>query len=134
MALGSITVKSYGRYDINGFRFRSTKFEAVRPLAATVNTGVVVTTADAEGHESNYYGIIKDILEFTFVGNKRLKVVLFDCEWFDNKHGNTCQNEFGMVKVKHNRLLSGHDNFVLHTKFSRCIICHIHAQSWRLGG
>jgi hypothetical protein len=38
LSYGSIISKSYGRYDINGFRFRSTIFEASRPLAATTNT------------------------------------------------------------------------------------------------
>jgi hypothetical protein len=32
---------------------------------------------DAEGHETNYYGIINKIFEFSFVGNKELKVVFF---------------------------------------------------------
>jgi hypothetical protein len=34
----SILAKSYGRYDVNGFCFRSTIFEASRPLATTTNT------------------------------------------------------------------------------------------------
>jgi hypothetical protein len=55
----SIVVKSYGRYDINGFRFHSTIFEASRPLAATTNTGVVTRAVDADGHESKYYGSLK---------------------------------------------------------------------------
>jgi hypothetical protein len=48
----SIVVKSYGRYDINGFHFRSTIFEASDPLAATTNTRVVTRGVDADGHES----------------------------------------------------------------------------------
>ena len=87
LAYSSITVRSYGRYDVNGFRFRSTKFEATRPLAATCNTGVVTRAISAEGREINYYGVIKDILEFKFVGNKELKVVFFFCDWFDPNRG-----------------------------------------------
>jgi hypothetical protein len=34
----SVTAKSYGRYDVNGFCFCSTVFESSRPLAATTNT------------------------------------------------------------------------------------------------
>jgi hypothetical protein len=56
---GSITAKSYGRYDVNGFRFHSTIFEASHPLAATTNTKVVTRAVDAQGYESKYYGIIK---------------------------------------------------------------------------
>jgi hypothetical protein len=46
-------------------------------------------------------GSFNNILEFSFVGNKELKVVFFDCDSFDNNNG-TRQNKFGMVEVKHN--------------------------------
>jgi hypothetical protein len=32
LSYGSIVAKSYGRYEVNGFRFRSTIFEDSRPL------------------------------------------------------------------------------------------------------
>jgi hypothetical protein len=102
LAYGMVKVKSYGRYDVNGFQFRSTKFEALRPLAATTNSGVVMRAIDAEGRETNYYGIINKILEFSFAGNKELKVVFFDCDWFDNNN-KTRQNQFSMVEVEHNK-------------------------------
>jgi hypothetical protein len=38
LSYGSVIVKSYVRYDMNGFLFRSTIFEASRPLVATTNT------------------------------------------------------------------------------------------------
>jgi hypothetical protein len=46
---------------------------------------------DAEGRKTNYYGIINKILEFSFARKKELKVVFFDCDWFDNNNG-TQQN------------------------------------------
>jgi hypothetical protein len=67
---------------------------------------------DVEGHETNYYGIINKILEFSFARNKELKVVFFDYDWFDSKNG-TQQNQFDMVEVKHNEQLQGYDTFVL---------------------
>lgn len=112
LSYGSVTAKSYGRYDVNGFRFRSTNFEASHPLAATTNTGVVTRAIDAQGHETKYYGIIKNIIEYSFAGNKKLKAVFFDCDWFDPKHG-TRENQFGMVEVKHAERLRGCDNFIL---------------------
>jgi hypothetical protein len=57
---------------------------------------------DAEGRETNYYGIINKILEFSFARNKELKVVFFNCDWFDNNN-KTQQNQFGVVEVKHNK-------------------------------
>jgi hypothetical protein len=107
-----VKVRSYGCYDVNGFQFHSTTFEALHPLVATTNSGVVTRAIDAEGCETNYYGISNKILEFSFIGNKELKVVFFDCDWFDSNNG-TQQNQFGMVEVKHNERLRGYDTFVL---------------------
>jgi hypothetical protein len=121
LSYGSVTVKSYGRYDINGFHFRSTIFEASRPLAAITNIGVVTRVIDEEGHETKYYRIIKNITEYSFAGNKKLKTVFFDCDWFDPNHG-TRENQFGMVEVKHVDRLSGCDMLSFHAWLSRCII------------
>jgi hypothetical protein len=87
LAYRLVKVRSYGHYDVNGFRFRSTAFEALHPLPATTNSGVVTRAIDAEGHKTNYYGIINKILEFSFAGNTELKVAFFDCDWFDSKKG-----------------------------------------------
>jgi hypothetical protein len=108
LAYEVVKVRSYGRYDINDFLFHSTTFEALRPLTASTNFGVITRAIDAEGHKTNYYGIINNILEFSFAENKELK----DCDWFDNNNG-TRQNQFGMVEVKHNERLRGYDTFVL---------------------
>jgi hypothetical protein len=51
---------------------------------ATTNSGVVMRAIHADGHETNYYGIINKILEFSFVGNKEL--VFFDSDWFDSNN------------------------------------------------
>jgi hypothetical protein len=96
-----VKVRSYGHYDVNGFQFCSTAFEALHPLAATTNSGVVMRAINAEGRETNYYGITKKILEFSFTGNKELKVVFFDCDWFYSNN-ETRKNQFGTVEVKHN--------------------------------
>jgi hypothetical protein len=111
LSYGSVVVKSYGRYDINGFRFYSNIFEASSPLTATTNIGVVTRAVD-EGHKSKYYGIIKNIVEYNFARNKNLKTVFFDCDWFDPSHG-TRENEFDMVEVKHVHQMRGCDPFVL---------------------
>jgi hypothetical protein len=112
LSYGYITVRRYGRYDVNGFCFRSTIFEDARPLAATCNIGVVVREVDDKGQETNYYGVIKDILELTFGGDKDLRVVFFYSDWFDPTRG-TRENKYGMVEIKHEERVRGHDNFVL---------------------
>jgi hypothetical protein len=54
---------------------------------ATTNIGLITRVVDAEGHESKYYGIIKNINEYNFARNKNFKIVFFDCDWFDPNHG-----------------------------------------------
>jgi hypothetical protein len=112
LSYGSVVTKSYGQYDVNGFRFRSIVFEASHPLAATTNIRVLTLAIDAKGHGSNYYGIIKNIIEYNFTRNKNLKTVFFDCDWFD-PNCSTQENEFDMVEVKHANRLCGCDTFVL---------------------
>jgi hypothetical protein len=97
---------------VNGFLFCSDQFEKSRPRVATRNTGVVTRALDALERETNYYGIIQNILEFNFAGNKTLKVVFFLCYWFDSNNG-IRQTQYGITGVKHKERLRGHDNFIL---------------------
>jgi hypothetical protein len=113
-----VTVRGYGRYNVNGFRFHSMICEDTRPLEATCNTGVVVRAVDDEGWETNYYGGIKDILELTFGGDKDLRVVFFYCDWLDPTRG-TRVNKYGMVEIKHEEEVRGHDNFVLGLQYQQ---------------
>jgi hypothetical protein len=112
LSYGYITIRSYGRYDVNGFHFRSTIFEDTHPLAVTCNTGVIVRAEYDEGQETNYYEVIKDILKITFGGDKDLRVAFFYCHWFDPTCG-TRENQYGKIEVKHEERVCGHDNFVL---------------------
>jgi hypothetical protein len=73
---------------------------------------------DAGGRETNKYGIINKILEFSFARNKELQLVFFDCDWFDNNK-QTRQNQFLLVEVKHNERLWGYDTFVLAHQFKQ---------------
>jgi hypothetical protein len=82
-----VKVRSYGHYDVNGFRFHSTGIEGLHSLAATTNSGVVMRAIDTEGRKTNTYGIIDKILVFSFAGNKELEVVFFYSDWFDNNNG-----------------------------------------------
>jgi len=113
LSSGDVTAKNFSRYDINGFCFRTMKLEASRPLAATCNSGVVTTASDANENTLEYYSVIQNIIEYTFGGPKVLKVVFFDCLWFDPRNG-TRVDEFRMVEVKHKSRLQGqYSNIVL---------------------
>jgi hypothetical protein len=92
----------YSRYDINGYHFRTVKLEASRPLVATTNSGLVTSGEDATSHVTDYYGILQNIIEYMFGGAKELKVVFFQCDWFD------------MVDVKHELRYLGSNVLLAH--------------------
>jgi hypothetical protein len=72
----------------------------------------VVRAVDDEGWETHYYGVIKDILELTFGGDKYRRVVFFYCDWFDLTRG-TQENKYDMIEIKHEERVRGYNNFVL---------------------
>jgi hypothetical protein len=97
---------------VNDFRFCLDQFEKSHPRAATHNTGVVTMALNAHRRETKYYGIIQNILEFNFAGNKTLKVVFFLCDWFDINN-RIRQSQYGITEVKHKKRLRGQDNYIL---------------------
>ena len=107
-----MTAKNYGRYDVNGYRFRTAKLEKSRPLAATVNSGVMTSAYDDNDNIIHYYGVLQNIVELVFSGPKELKVVFFECDWFDPRNG-TRVDKYGMVEVKHSSRLPSRINSVL---------------------
>jgi hypothetical protein len=90
--------------------FWTAKLEASRPLAATTNSRVVANGEDASGLAADYYGVIQKIFKYTFNGTKDLKVVFFECDWFDPVNG-TRVDDFGMVEGKHESRYSS-NNFL----------------------
>jgi hypothetical protein len=76
LSYGSTTARSYYCYDINGFWFSTTKFEAKNPHAAITNSGVVTTASASDGSITEYFGVIQNIVELKFEGSKDLRVVL----------------------------------------------------------
>jgi hypothetical protein len=83
LSLGQVKALEYSCYDINGYHFWIVKLEASRPLAATTNNGLVTSGKDATDNVTGYYDILQNIVECTFGGTKELKVVFFQCDWFD---------------------------------------------------
>jgi hypothetical protein len=89
------------------------KLEASCPLAATTNSGVVTSGEDTTGHVTDYYDILQNIADYTFGGAKEMKVVFFQCDWFDPING-TRVDDFGMVEVKHESHYSGSNLLLAH--------------------
>ena len=61
---------------------------------ATSNYGICVK------EETDFYGILTEIIEVEFSGILKLKCVLFECEWFDPVFNRGVRfNKFGVVDV-----------------------------------
>jgi hypothetical protein len=103
----------YGRYNINGYHFQTVKLEVSYPFAATRNSRVVANGEDASGLAADYYGILQRIIESSFGGTKEIKVVFFECDWFDPVNS-TGVNDFHMVEMKHESRYSGNNFLFAH--------------------
>jgi hypothetical protein len=103
----------YSHYDINGYHFQKVKLEVSHPLAAITNSRVVTSGEDATGQVPNYYGILQNIVEYTFGGAKGLMVVFFQCDWFDTINDTTV-DDFCMVEVKHESCYSWSNLLLAH--------------------
>jgi hypothetical protein len=107
-------VTSYGCYDVNGYRFRSEKYERGRPGLTTINTCVCVTSYDENNNALEYCGVIEDIIKIEWEGCLKLELVLFYCRWFDpTPNGVRCTEDLGLVEIKHALRLKSFDPFVM---------------------
>jgi hypothetical protein len=103
----------YDCYDINGYRFWTVKLELSHPLAATRNNGVVANDEDTSDLVADCYGVLQRIIEYTCGGTKELKVVFFECNWFDPVNGSRV-DDFGVAEVKHESRYSGNNLLFAH--------------------
>ena len=107
-------VATYGCYDVNGYRFRSEKYERKKSELTRVNSGVCVTSLDEDDNQFDYYGVIEDIIKITWEGRMKLELVLFDCRWFDPTSAGVRRTEnLGLVEINHTSKLSNFDPFVM---------------------
>lgn len=101
-------VRSFGAYDVNGYRFHTTSHEQSRPNRRTTNSGVF--TPGCDGIE--YYGRIEEIYELTFHGSKPMNPVIFKCHWFDPKTVRRAPN-LGLVEIQQSSVYPGDDVYIM---------------------
>jgi len=101
-------VKSFGVYDVNGYRFHTTKHKQIRPNRRITNTRVF--TPGDDGLE--YYGTLEEIYELSFHGSVPLKPVIFKCHWFDPQAVRRTPN-IGLVEIQRSSVYPGDDVYVV---------------------
>ena len=94
---------------VNGFRFH-TRAHGIGKR--TQNSGVLVR-GDELNPKKEYYGVIEQIYELSYVGNK--KVYLFKCHWWDvSKEGTGYKiDKYDIISVNAGGSLSTTEPFVL---------------------
>ncbi|XP_060170851.1 uncharacterized protein LOC132601805 [Lycium barbarum] len=100
-------VHRYSTFMVNGFRFQTK--ELVRK---TQNSGVLVRGDDSDPNKE-YYGVLEDIYELSYVGNR--KVYLFKCHWCDvARLGRGYKiDKYGFTSVNTHCALNTNEPFVL---------------------
>jgi hypothetical protein len=99
LAHGQVKALEYSRYDINRYHFWTVK--------------LVTSANDSSGVSADYYGILQKIIEYTLEGAKELKVMFFECDWFDQIN-DTRVDDFSMVEVNHESCYSDNNILLAH--------------------
>ncbi|XP_062016168.1 uncharacterized protein LOC133732598 [Rosa rugosa] len=121
LAIGpSKDARRFNKYIMNGFRFFVKSIDA---KSKTQNCGVFVKAevssyARAGDHRprdgvKDYYGVLTDIIELDYHHGR--KVLLFDCDWADNRVRNRAvkMDEYGFILVNFDHLLPKPDTLIL---------------------
>lgn len=105
-------VLTYNKCYVNGFCFHTESWSEGRK---TNNCGVWVKGTDGGGNETDFFGILKNIVELRYMGEHNKTVVLFMCEWFDPSPRGTriCHRECEIIEVKKGRKYSKYEPFII---------------------
>jgi len=79
---------------------------------STMNSGICVRGNIYGENDLDYYGIVDEILELSYVGFGN-KVVILHCHWFDPVNGVKVDNVYGLVDINHKSKLQTNEPFVL---------------------
>lgn len=115
LALGpSREVHTWPQYNVNGYKFHTVTYGSNK---ATMNSGVCIKGTSYAELESDYYGILTDVIELEYSNStlKRTRVVLFKCNWFDPtvNRGWRVHNRYGLADINFKRKFTKYEPFLL---------------------
>ncbi|XP_020965106.1 uncharacterized protein LOC107614363 isoform X1 [Arachis ipaensis] len=105
---------SYPIYKVNGYTFHTL---ARSKGKKTDNTGVFVK-GDIGSGESDWFGVLEDILELEYTGSDYNRVVLFKCQWYDpsRPNGTRIHNDYKITEVNHSKRYRHYDHLIVAQK------------------
>ncbi|KAJ9549585.1 hypothetical protein OSB04_022128 [Centaurea solstitialis] len=97
---------------VNGYKFHTQTHGTGR---TTHNSGVCVRGSCYSEYESDYYGLLDEVLEIEYhgYGLGRCVVPLFRCTWFDTVNGVRVDPKHNLVDIKPKSRLRSDDPFIL---------------------
>ena len=101
-------VRSFDKYDINGYRFRTYGKEL--SMADRKSTNCCVSAIGEGGTE--YYGRVEAIYELLFYGENPPNVVVFKCYWFQPKETRRTHEHIGLVEINQSTHLNVPDVYI----------------------
>ncbi|XP_050222508.2 uncharacterized protein LOC126672598 [Mercurialis annua] len=106
------SVKTFKGYCVNGFKFNTEEYGEDR---VTMNSGVCVKGSLYGPAESDFYGVLTDIIELEYPALPIKRTVLFKCNWFDptKKVGMLAHPRYNIVDVNHRKRYNKYEPFIL---------------------
>ena len=89
-------VRSFDKYDINGYLFRTYGKELSMDDRKSIDCCV---SAIGEG-DTEYYGRVEEIFELQFYGANPPNIVVFRCYWFQPRETRRTHEHIGLVEIK----------------------------------
>ncbi|KAJ1400077.1 hypothetical protein SESBI_29803 [Sesbania bispinosa] len=102
-------VTCYNVLIVNGYMFHTKDYGQNK---STTNSEICVRGNIYSENDLDYYGIVEEILELSYLGNQN-KAILLRCLWFDPINGVNVDERYGLVDIKHKSRLHSNEPFVL---------------------
>ncbi|GKV42182.1 hypothetical protein SLEP1_g49619 [Rubroshorea leprosula] len=116
----------FNGYWVNGFRFPTIAYGQNKK---TMNSGVCVK-GTTFNDESDYYGSLKEIIEFQYFDSYvRQSVILFKGEWYDINKGIVIHPTFGIVDINLRFKLQTDELFILASQAQQVFYAHYPSQN-----
>lgn len=105
------SVITYPGYYVNGYKFHTIGHGSSR---STMNSGVCIKGTNYSANESDYYGLLEEVVQLEYPGLPVKRTVLFKCQWFDPSNmGTRVHPDYKLVDVNHKRRFNRYEPFVL---------------------
>ncbi|KAL0457797.1 UNVERIFIED_CONTAM: hypothetical protein Slati_0406900 [Sesamum latifolium] len=105
----SAEVTSVPCYFVNGYNFQT---ERQNTEKSTMNYGVCVKSSSYTDVDNDFYGIIKEIIQLTYL-IPDLHIILFKCRWVDPVRGMKVHPRYYLFDVNFKKLYLKDEIFIL---------------------